>query len=63
MTRAWVMQIALAVFTISEEDGNVDSPIVKGESKLAISYFSSFKTLNLIERNGSKNSNRIMIVC
>ena len=63
MIRAWVMQIALAVFTISEEDGNVDSPIVKGESKLAISYFSSFKTLNLIERNGSINSNTIMIVC
>ena len=37
MVRAWVMQIALAVFTISEEDGNVDSLIVEGESKLAIS--------------------------
>ena len=50
MIRAWVMQIALAVFTKSEEDGNVDTPIVKGESKLAISYFSSFKTFNLIEK-------------
>ena len=63
MIRAWVMQLALAVFTTSEEDGNLGSPIVKGESKLAISCFLSFKILNLIERYRSVNSNTIMIAC